>query len=429
MGDAETAAGSLTLIRASSSLALVPTNSIVFGGSGSNRTVTVTPAANQNGTATITVGVSDGQYTTSNNFILTVTAVNDAPTITAIADQTISLNGTAGPLNFTVGDVETVASNLVLSAGSSNPTLVPTNNIVFGGSGAARTVTVTPVTNQTGSATITVTVGDGQLTTGTSFVTTVSALPTGTRSFTNATAISIPDSGASTPYPSTINVSGMGGSVSNVTATLRNLTHTWTSDLDVLLVGPTGQAMVLMSDCGRATANNVTLTFSDAAASVLTTSALVSSTFRPTNLTDGSTGGDNFPSPAPAGPYGATLATLNGTGVNGSWSLYVFDDGAGDLGSVAGGWSLTITTAPTTGGRAANNILVPTVTSVAFLDADHLRITGAGGADVTYTVQASSDLVNWQEIGTTTADGSGAFEFVDAEAANFTARFYRVVLP
>ncbi len=38
---------------------------------------------------------------------------------------------------------------------------MPTANIVFGGSGANRTVTVTPAANQTGTATITVTVSDG----------------------------------------------------------------------------------------------------------------------------------------------------------------------------------------------------------------------------------------------------------------------------
>ena len=65
MGDGETAAGSLTVSGGSSNPTLVPTDNIVFGGSGANRTVTVSPAANQSGTATITVRVSDGQYVVS----------------------------------------------------------------------------------------------------------------------------------------------------------------------------------------------------------------------------------------------------------------------------------------------------------------------------------------------------------------------------
>lgn len=63
---------------------------------------------------------------------------------------------------------------------------------------------------------------------------------------------------------------------------------------------------------------------------------------------------DNFPSPAPAivsprdfaAPYGsATLANVfNGTNPNGTWSLYVTDDKLGEVGTIAGGWSVTITT-------------------------------------------------------------------------------------
>ena len=91
-----------------------------------------------------------------------------------------------------------------------------------------------------------------------------------TQSFTNAAAITIPDSGAGTPYPSAINVAGMIGTVSNVTVTLHGLSHTWVSDVDVLLVGPAGQKVLIFSDVGDGfNATNVTVTLSDAAASVL----------------------------------------------------------------------------------------------------------------------------------------------------------------
>ncbi len=175
VGDAETAAGSLTVSGSSSNPALAPNGNIVFGGSGASRTVTVTPANNQNGTATITVSVSDGQASTSTNFVLTVNAVNDAPTISSIADQTINQDTSAGPISFTVGDVETAAGSLTVSGSSSNPTLVPNSNIVFGGSGASRTVTVTPAAGLTGTATITVTVNDGSLTATATFTLTVNS--------------------------------------------------------------------------------------------------------------------------------------------------------------------------------------------------------------------------------------------------------------
>ena len=138
--------------------------------------MTVTPAANQSGSATITVTVSDGANTASDSFVLTAIAGNTPPTISNISNQTISEDTSTVAIAFTVGDAETTAGSLSVSGSSDNTTLVPNGNIVFGGSGANRTVTVTPAANQTGSATITVTVSDGPLTASDTFVLTVSAV-------------------------------------------------------------------------------------------------------------------------------------------------------------------------------------------------------------------------------------------------------------
>jgi FtsP/CotA-like multicopper oxidase with cupredoxin domain len=100
---------------------------------------------------------------------------NTVPTITAISAQSTNQNTATSAIPFTVGDAETAVASLTLSGSSSNTTLVPNTNIVFGGSGASRTVTVSPATNQTGSATITVGVNDGLATTTTTFTLTVTA--------------------------------------------------------------------------------------------------------------------------------------------------------------------------------------------------------------------------------------------------------------
>ncbi len=160
VGDDLTAPASLTLTRNSDNLTLVPLAGIVFGGSGASRTVTVTPAANRVGTATITVSVNDGANTTPETFLLTVTD-NQPPSISAIADQTLAANSSTGPLNFTINDGVVPAASLTLAKGSDNLTLVPLNNIVFGGAGSSRTVNVTPATGQQGSSLITITVSDG----------------------------------------------------------------------------------------------------------------------------------------------------------------------------------------------------------------------------------------------------------------------------
>jgi hypothetical protein len=74
IGDAETPASSLSVSGTSANPALVPNANITFGGSGSNRTVTLTPAPGQTGVAPITVTVSDGVNSTSAVFPVMVTS-------------------------------------------------------------------------------------------------------------------------------------------------------------------------------------------------------------------------------------------------------------------------------------------------------------------------------------------------------------------
>ena len=55
ISDPETPAGALVVTRSSSNTTLVPLGGVALGGSGQNRTVTVTPAAGKTGSSTITV--------------------------------------------------------------------------------------------------------------------------------------------------------------------------------------------------------------------------------------------------------------------------------------------------------------------------------------------------------------------------------------
>ena len=158
-------------------------------------------------------------------------------------------------------------------------------------------------------------------------------------------------SGPASPYPSNINVAGLTGTVTKVTVTLNGLSHDFSDDLDILLVGPGGQSVILMSDTGGGNVVvNVNLTFDDAAANSLSSTQIISGFFKPTNLFGT---GDPFPAPAPLGPYGAMLSVLNGSNPNGTYSLYVLDDGISDVGSL-GGFTLRIST-------TTNNCTFPTV--------------------------------------------------------------------
>ena len=177
IGDAETPAGSLFVSASSSNPTLVPASNLIIGGSGASRTISVMPAANQSGSANITVTVSDGIASTNRSFAMTVTAVNDAPTLSALASQTTSLGVTLAAIPFTVGDAETSPASLIVSAASSNASLLAPTGIVLGGSGANRTVMLLPVAGQIGSATVTLVVSDGALTSQTSFTLNVQSLP------------------------------------------------------------------------------------------------------------------------------------------------------------------------------------------------------------------------------------------------------------
>ena len=145
-------------------------------------TLSYTPAVDASGNATITVeladdgGTANGGVDTSapRTFTITVNAVIAPPTITAIGDQAIDEDTTTGALGFTVGDGDTPLGSLVLTGSSSDPAIVPNGNIVFAGTGAARTVTVTPAPNANGGpVTITVSVSDGTTTVPTAFAVTV----------------------------------------------------------------------------------------------------------------------------------------------------------------------------------------------------------------------------------------------------------------
>ncbi|MCK2097741.1 beta strand repeat-containing protein, partial [Thauera aromatica] len=93
--------------------------------------------------------------------IFTTGPANTNPTISDVGNQTTTEGTATSGIAVTIGDTETDANSLTLAGASSNTTLIPDANIVVTGTGANRTVTITPADNQTGTATITLTVTDG----------------------------------------------------------------------------------------------------------------------------------------------------------------------------------------------------------------------------------------------------------------------------
>lgn len=333
----------------SSNPALVPNGTnIVVAGTGSDVAITVYPVANASGATILTITATDPStvaplQTVSTNVTLNVTPVNDVPTITLSTNQVeVTAEGTTPVVTITVTDVETTDRNLVVTATSSDTSIIPNANIVIGGSGATRTITATAL-SRAGSADLTITVSDGS--TSSSAVLAVTVTPAPGSVFANTSPITIRDNNTASPYPSQINVTGMRGPVSRVTATLDGFQHTAPDDVDVLLVSPTGKKVLLLSDTGgRNPVTNVRLTFDQTGRVLGDDAPLTSGVYQPANYESTA---DSFASDAPAGPYSGTLAAFNGDDANGEWDLYVVDDTGNDSGQIAFGWSLKIETAPT----------------------------------------------------------------------------------
>ena len=161
VNDAQTAAGDLTVTAVSENQNALPNGSLSISSTGgTGRVLTVTPALGYNGIAPVMVTVTDGDGdSTTTSFYVTVTPANQPPTINVVAATNILINSNI-VINFTVGDDFTLPNNLVLSTGSGNSTLVPPANIVLGGSGTNRTITIVPSANQVGVAPITITATD-----------------------------------------------------------------------------------------------------------------------------------------------------------------------------------------------------------------------------------------------------------------------------
>jgi subtilisin-like proprotein convertase family protein len=181
----------------------------------------------------------------------------------------------------------------------------------------------------------------------------------GLTNFSNLAGITINDSinvpTEASPYPSTNYVSGLTGLVvAKATVTLHGFSHSFPSDVSMLLVSPQGQRAILMSEVGgqnQYSVTNLTITLDDDAPTPLPVyTSLTSGTFRPANgylSLHYPTLPYDFPAPAPPGNSNSlsSLAVFKGTDPNGTWDLYVVDDAAGNAGLVSGGWTLSLDTA------------------------------------------------------------------------------------
>jgi subtilisin-like proprotein convertase family protein len=159
--------------------------------------------------------------------------------------------------------------------------------------------------------------------------------------FSSTFAINIPLAQKASPYPATLNVAGLSGTITKMQVKVNGFSHTYPSDVNIEVMSPSGRAVMLMSNAGSGNTQNLNFTFDDAATSLLPKTTLASGMFKPTyHIIPSST--NYLPAPADPNP-GTTLSVFNGDAPNGSWKLFVTDDAAPNGGSISG-WSLIITT-------------------------------------------------------------------------------------
>jgi hypothetical protein len=165
----------LRVTASSSNTGLIPDPAVTYTSADATGSIRYTPVSDLSGTATITVTVEDAgldgdlstsgdNLTVSRTFVVTVTAVNDEPTLDALSDLTISEDAaeqTVSLAGITAGGGET--QPLKVTASSSVTGLIPNPVVTYTSADATGSIRFTPVADQSGAATITVTVEDGGL--------------------------------------------------------------------------------------------------------------------------------------------------------------------------------------------------------------------------------------------------------------------------
>jgi hypothetical protein len=158
---------SLSVTAVSSNPNLVPNPSVNYTSPNSTGSLDFTPVTGAGGTATITVTVNDGQAqnnTVTRTFTVSVSSGNLPPTLNPINDVVMTEDGPNYLVNLSgiaaggVGESQT----LTVTATSSNPSVISHPTVNYGSPSSGGSLTLFLVRNAFGTATITVTVDDGQ---------------------------------------------------------------------------------------------------------------------------------------------------------------------------------------------------------------------------------------------------------------------------
>lgn len=155
--------------------------------------------------------------------------------------------------------------------------------------------------------------------------------------------------GAANPFPSTRTVSDVNGVVSDLDVSLQGIWHQNPDDLDMLLVGPRGQRVVLASDaCGSSeiAKHGYGWIWDDEALAAMPdgdgSDSCALPRYRPADYEPDET----WPVAAGEGPLSTTLSSFDATDPNGQWRLFVVDDASDRVGFFTNRFELDLATRP-----------------------------------------------------------------------------------
>ena len=161
VSDFETPDALLSVTAESSNTTLVPFENIVIGGSGTTRTVQITPASTQFGTGTVTLTVTDlAGLPSRRSFPVSVDPVNDEPSFTRGSNVTVDENSgvysAIWATNLSKGPDNESNQTLTFEISNDNPVLFSAGPEIS----ATGRLTFTPAANRDGIANLTVRLKD-----------------------------------------------------------------------------------------------------------------------------------------------------------------------------------------------------------------------------------------------------------------------------
>jgi len=457
VADADDTAANLFVSVSSSDTSLVPASGLVLTGAGTaSQTLKITPALNKSGTNVITITVSDSVSTVSNQVALTVNFVDQPPTIAGLPGSVSTGQNTAVTVPFTIADVDTPIASLITVANSSNTTLVPNSGLVVTGTGANRTLTITPAANQLGTANITLGVYDGVNLTTSIIPLTVNFVPTAPTISAIATVSIFENTSATVNF--TVGSSTKPATALTVSASSSNTSLVPNAGANLALngTGTTNQSLVITPLANQFGATLISLVVSDGTLSatnsftlnVLFTNTLPTiSQVLPVTIKQGAsvvlpvTVGDKETA---AGSLTLSASSSNPALVS---AANVVFGGSGANRTVAitpvpsqnGSATITLTVTDGNNGTASTSFVLSVTAAPPVITGGS---TGGGGTTggnftlgfnatpgITIIIQSSTDLKSWIPVSTNTVPASGVVSFIDTATKSTPGKFFRVLFP